>query len=235
MGVAWRCMACLRCCCWRRSVLVVVPGSKQRRGYGAALLLTCAGCLLCFAWNGCCHAFVHHDLRTRPFNARWTTLLITAESGFSSRLAGCPGAGLLPARPARVACAGWVVAALERTTRPLAGLCRRELSAGRVHWRTAGHRHRGDGRADGPCSQSPTRACLASSIGTYGRCYCWVRAPLPCIETSQLLNMRRNPCTPRRKPRCWCAATHAVTRAALGSAAGHREYKRGDERAPARR
>lgn len=88
--------------------------ARQRRGYGVALLLAGAGCLLCFGleWLLVTHV-IHHDLRTRPFDARWATLLITAESALS--FPAWPAAlalALLPATLRVSRCAGWVMAVL---------------------------------------------------------------------------------------------------------------------------
>ncbi len=55
-----------------------------RRRYLATLLLTAAGCLLLSGLEWLLTTqILHHDLRTRPFEARWTTLLITTETGMS--------------------------------------------------------------------------------------------------------------------------------------------------------
>ena len=88
--------------------------AKQRREYGAALLLAVAGCLLCFGleWLVATHV-VHHDLRTRPFDAHWATLLITAESGMSfPAWPAVIALALLPATLRVSRNAGWMMLAL---------------------------------------------------------------------------------------------------------------------------
>lgn len=58
--------------------------SVVRQRYLLCLLLIAAGCALLagLEWAVTTH-ILHHDLRTRPANARWATLLITADSAMS--------------------------------------------------------------------------------------------------------------------------------------------------------